>query len=369
MSRKTILIFLGIVLSISAIAQDTYIQVVAEPGISVFINQNLMGVTNSDYGGLIIENVSPGKQTIKMIKEGFNPQEEQIDVKQGEVFTYMVRPFIPKLKISESGNTGQQEIEMKVGNLLVQSLPISISIKIPSLAIDYTKKKDEWKVEEIPEGKYLASFFLKDNILSDSIEINASQTTHLFVNMIKMEVENRSPFNITHNSMTDGTESMKNEQSSSVQRKLFPVYGVTLGKTRVSEIEELGYECENWKGGCKKVCEVNRLKFWDHDCDGIVEFVGVEYRDFPTEWQSSLGVNAALSFNEWIEVLERLGFTIDITKPPHEKVWKGRKTLKAKVVAKHTNDRLEINLNFGFGKGGYSVDSPNTLFNLIIRSI
>lgn len=63
--------------------QTTYIQVVSEPGISVFLDGVLKGKTTSDVRGLIIENVSPGSQTIKVVKEGFNPPEERVQVKRG----------------------------------------------------------------------------------------------------------------------------------------------------------------------------------------------------------------------------------------------------------------------------------------------
>jgi len=41
---------------------------------------------------LIIENLSAGTYTIKVVKEGFTPQEENISLKSGVVFMYTVKP-------------------------------------------------------------------------------------------------------------------------------------------------------------------------------------------------------------------------------------------------------------------------------------
>jgi uncharacterized protein (TIGR02145 family) len=97
-SLKYYLAMVVVVLSASILsAQSTYIQVVSEPGILVFLDELFKGKTNADMGGFIIENVLPGNHTIKVIKAGFNPQTENLGIKQGEVFTYKVKPFVPAI--------------------------------------------------------------------------------------------------------------------------------------------------------------------------------------------------------------------------------------------------------------------------------
>jgi hypothetical protein len=98
-------------------AQNSFIQVVSEPGQTVYLNEVLKGQITSDIGGLIIESVSAGQNSIKIIKEGFNPQDEKILIRDGEVFTFTVKPFVPKIRICEEGNVGQQKIELSVGKI------------------------------------------------------------------------------------------------------------------------------------------------------------------------------------------------------------------------------------------------------------
>lgn len=149
--KKTIFL-MAFLVPFLAMAQLSYIQVEAEAGISVYIDNSFKGKTSTDYSGLIIEDVSPGNREIKLVKDGFIPQEAVINVKPGEVYTYKVQPFIPKIKISQSGNTGEQEIELKLGSLKIQSLPVYIHIQIPALGVYSPKQNDEWMAEDVPMG-------------------------------------------------------------------------------------------------------------------------------------------------------------------------------------------------------------------------
>ncbi len=179
-------------ISLFSLAQNSHIQVVAEPGITVLLDGQFKGVTSSDYGGLIIQNVTSGQHLIKVIKEGYAPREETLTVKPGEVLLYQVDTnFSSAIKITEEGNTEKQIITIKKGNLTIQSLPITVRINIPSIDIDYVKKEDKFHAENIPEGTYLAEFILNDRALSDSVKILNQMITYLFVNMVELKVESK----------------------------------------------------------------------------------------------------------------------------------------------------------------------------------
>jgi len=194
-------IFVSVVMMITTIvieAQTSYIQVVSEPGISVFLDGEFKKTTNSEMGGLIIENVSPGLHTIRVIKDGFSPQEERLNIKQGEVYTYKVKSFAPKITISQEGNVSHQNVELKVGKLKIQSVPVSITISLPSLGLRDQKTIDEWIAYDIPEGEYDAIFIWNNKEIKDRIRIGDNQLTSLFVNMIEGKIDDRSP-DYTHN--------------------------------------------------------------------------------------------------------------------------------------------------------------------------
>lgn len=170
-------------------AQTAYIQVTGEPDLMVYLNGEFKGKTSVEFNGLIIEQVKPGKNLIKVIKQGYVPYKETIDVKNGEVLAYKVKPFTKHvITISEQGNTEatDKKGEVPVGKLVVQSVPIEIKITIQGVegASMVPKKMDQWKAENIPAGNYTIQFFFNNKKVEQSVEIVSSATTRLFVNMI-----------------------------------------------------------------------------------------------------------------------------------------------------------------------------------------
>lgn len=169
--------------------QNSYIQVVGEPNLSVFLNNSFKAKTTSDLGGCIIENVTPGKNLIKIVKDGYTPFEEIITVKSGEVLEYKVKSFTKhKVYVSEQGNTNvtDKKAVVKTGKLIIQSVPIEIKITISDIdGIDNSAKtKDKWQADEIPEGEYKITFTYNKKIITKTVEIIGSETTSLFVNML-----------------------------------------------------------------------------------------------------------------------------------------------------------------------------------------
>lgn len=174
-------------------AQGTgHIQVTCEPGVQVFLNGTLQGITSAEVGGLILQEVAAGTHTLKVIKPGFNPQEAAVQVTAGKVFEFRVRPFTPKVEITERGQAVQQQVVLQVGKLLVQSLPVACAIRIPDLALESSKTSDEWEAAQVPVGQYTAVFQALGKSLTNTFAVTEGQTTHLFVNFVEGKVQDRS---------------------------------------------------------------------------------------------------------------------------------------------------------------------------------
>jgi uncharacterized protein (TIGR02145 family) len=202
-------------LPFSLIAQQTYIQIESEADVAIFLDKTFIGKTNVDFGGLIIENVSPGEHTIKAIKEGFLPLEKQITVNSGEVYNYAITQLIPKIRISESGKRINQEIGLKSGDLRITSFPVSLTIIIPSLGINYKKTYEEWNAEEVPVGQYPVYFVAGKKTILDTILINTNSLTQLFVNMVTGEISDSE--NNKHQQLDNSIKPQYN--SSSIQNR------------------------------------------------------------------------------------------------------------------------------------------------------
>ncbi len=173
----------------TVLAQDGHIQIESDPGVTVFLGDELKGVTSSEFGGLIIQNVPAGNHLLRFTLEGFNPQEERITLRPGQVYVHRVRSFVPRVRITEHGAEGDQQIGLQVGRLLIQSLPVAIRIAIPELEVDQDKSRDRWKAHDIPVGSYTAVFTRGDISIEHEFAISNNQQTHLFVNMVENRVD------------------------------------------------------------------------------------------------------------------------------------------------------------------------------------
>lgn len=191
------LLILAFSFSIFTKAQNAYIQVSGESGLSVFLDSQFKGKTTAELGGYIIENVKPGSHLIKVVKDGYTPFEETISVKPGEVFSYKVKPFQKNVvTISEKGNAGetQKTVEVSKGKLIVQSVPIEVKITMPQIegVNNMTKTKDQWIVDDIAAGRYTITFTFNNKTITKNIEITGDHETSVFVNMLNGSFTSKS---------------------------------------------------------------------------------------------------------------------------------------------------------------------------------
>jgi len=182
--KKVIFVFF-LLFSISliylfALAQSVgYIQIKCEPGATVFLDNNFVGNTSSELGGLIIQDVPTGIHEMKIVKEGSEPQSVKIDLKANEIYVYEV------------------SLKQKSGSLLIETLPIDCIIEIPLLNIDKehngNKIEKTWEVSDIPIGNYRINFLALGKKVKYDLKIEEGVKKHLLVNILKNEVKEIVP--------------------------------------------------------------------------------------------------------------------------------------------------------------------------------
>jgi hypothetical protein len=146
---------------------------------------------------------------------------------------------------------------------------------------------------------------------------------------------------------------------------LFPLYGVTLGKTTVKELAKLGKHgslIDDDTGQPYKYYVIGGMDFWYEA--GIAHRTCIyEHELMPEEWEA-LGFSWTNSYNTWWATLRKLGFSVRETKKPTVGRFQRHNCLEAELKAKkRTGVPLEIELRFGKSRGT-SVDSPSTLYSL-----
>jgi hypothetical protein len=199
--KRIIFIFLLLLLisltGFFALAQSVgYIQIKCEPGAAVFLDNNFVGNTSLELGGLILQDISAGSHEVKIVKEGFKPHSVKIDLKVNEIYVYEVK-LLSEIKVTQSGETQTDLIKPKVGSLLIETIPLDCIIEIPLLNIDkeYEGNKTEkiWEVSAIPIGSYRINFLALGKKVKYDLEIEEGVQKHLLVNILSNKVEEIAP--------------------------------------------------------------------------------------------------------------------------------------------------------------------------------
>ena len=143
----------------------------------------------------------------------------------------------------------------------------------------------------------------------------------------------------------------------------FPIYGITLGQSTVQQSRNMGYNVKEYNG--TNFWDERGIGIWDHDKDGIWEWANIDHYDtMPDEW-IRMGLTWDISYNEAKNLMQRLGFNVNVTKSPSVVTWDGRKVLDAEFTAKHPDGQLDVEFDFNYGYGS-SVSASKTLYQIYL---
>lgn len=174
-----------------------------------------------------------------------------------------------------------------------------------------------------------------------------------------------------NNGSSSSYSSNSYSSQSTALSAFFPIYGMTLGRSTHDDARRAGYIIK--ESGTSRYCDVNTLAFWDHNEDGVFESIYTTDSDMmPDAWQSNFGFSWLLSYNQWKELFEKYGFTINVTEYPTTKEFSGRNTLSAEFVATSSDGTISFELDFDYGNDngeGYSVNARNSLYSIRVKSL
>jgi len=173
------------------IADTGFIQVKCLPGVQIFLNGKLKGITSADVGGLIMQDVPVGRHDIRAFMPGFLPQADSITVGPGQVVAFTVKAFVPKIEVTQTGKEQDTAVKLKLGLLQIQSVPIKCRLTIARLGINnQTKTKDQWTARGVPVGKYTVEAEALGKRLTYMVEVWENGTAELLFNFVNGEVKN-----------------------------------------------------------------------------------------------------------------------------------------------------------------------------------
>ncbi len=164
-----------------------------------------------------------------------------------------------------------------------------------------------------------------------------------------------------------------NSGYTSVQKKptgsdLFPLFGITLGETTVSELVNMGLNAQ--KDNTYQFYMANDVNFWyDKSIITHMYLVNGVYV-LPQPWINK-GFSWSLSFNQWKTLMQNLGYDVSITKTMVSKLYSNKQTLSGELTAvKRINSNVSVSFKFAFDYGdSNTLDGTNTLYSISIKSI
>lgn len=95
----------------------------------------------------------------------------------------------------------------------------------------------------------------------------------------------------------------------SVYTPFFPIEGVTIGQTRVSELKSMGFEINNGQSIAYK----NKrpvIYFWYNEKSTIVEKITLPGSSIPVEWPEAKECGQ-MTYNKWLRYFDKYGFVIE----------------------------------------------------------
>ncbi|CAO3626556.1 unnamed protein product [Cunninghamella echinulata] len=143
--------------------------------------------------------------------------------------------------------------------------------------------------------------------------------------------------------------------------KLFPLYNVTIGKTKEKELQNMEYEKKHQ--GESVYYAVNCVNFWVKN--GIAHHMYLtKANSMPEKW-FAYGFSWSSSYNQWLELLQNKGFNIIGIDFPKTVKYNGHDSLNARIKCDINIDEYKylLDLNFNYGDGS-KADHKNTLYSL-----
>jgi hypothetical protein len=148
-------IFLFFVMSVAAVSFAGDIQVSCSTGLRIYLDDKLMGTSNTLEDGLFLASVPSGAHTIRAEKDGFLPKNIRIEVSDHPV-EIRVGNLSPQPFAQYQKKTEPEEVKQFFGELVITSAPQNCVIELDGKS--ETKEVPELSIGRVISGKHTISF-------------------------------------------------------------------------------------------------------------------------------------------------------------------------------------------------------------------
>jgi hypothetical protein len=129
------------------------LQVQGEPGLQIYLDEQLQGITAPEAGGLLLPKVPAGKHKLKAVKPGFAPKTIPVVIKAGEARIIKLPPLTARSK-----SMGDKSAQLSVLYVFLPELHLAadILVTLDDKTFAALSKSQFCVRREIPAGSHTA---------------------------------------------------------------------------------------------------------------------------------------------------------------------------------------------------------------------
>lgn len=144
-----------LLMGLSAVTFAGDIQVLCEPGLRVYVDDEFVGTSSAREDGLAVTDIRPGKHLVRVEKDGFLSQTFEVEILDLPI-ELRVGEFSPTPPAREEIEPDDAEVKQLVGSLVITSVPQNCDVEIDGK----TESKDEPQVVVggLAAGEHTISF-------------------------------------------------------------------------------------------------------------------------------------------------------------------------------------------------------------------
>jgi len=150
--------------------------------------------------------------------------------------------------------------------------------------------------------------------------------------------------------------------------KLFPLFGVVLGRTPVEEIANMpGSVPGKGQKEDRQYFILRSINFWCHDQDVVHHIHIVRGNPIPDKWQK-LGITYDRTFTQFKKVLQDAFGNCETIETPRQTKFQENDCFSAALKSSHSEHGVEYTLEFKFAYVQGDENTTNTLYSITVHS-
>jgi predicted CXXCH cytochrome family protein len=168
----------------------SFLQISAEPGVSIWMNGQSMGKTGGEEQGMVLRDLEPGDYLLKAARSGYKPVETVITVGREHSVEWHVVLARPAMQVEDAVLRLESTLlrSEPTGTMVLQSIPLNADIFLNGKSIGKTGKK----ITFVPAGSHTIRFALQQQHLEKQVDLQEGDSLLLRADFMKSEVVSES---------------------------------------------------------------------------------------------------------------------------------------------------------------------------------